>query len=219
MALGYFSAYFSYLEAIEPLDDAERGRLFTGLLLYASTGELPDLTGNERFIFPSMRAQIDRDVEKYIKKCERYTRNAAKRWNEENMPTDAMAYNGIQSHTIASKEKEKDKEKEKEKKKDKSDSVHKTRSPRFVPPTIEEVEAYVAERNSPVIPQVFIDFYQQKNWMVGRTKMVDWKAACRNAETWERWNKHTAKDLSYMDAWANGSSVSVDYVDEEDAPF
>ena len=60
---------------------------------------------------------------------------------------------------------------------------------RFVPPTLEEVTAYVAERNSKVIPQVFIDFYSSKDWMVGKNKMKDWKAACRNAEGWDRWDK------------------------------
>jgi hypothetical protein len=28
--------------------------------------------------------------------------------------------------------------------------------------------------------QAFVDFYQAKNWMVGKTKMKDWKAAVRN---------------------------------------
>lgn len=59
---------------------------------------------------------------------------------------------------------------------------------RFIPPSLEEVTAYVVERNSPVVPQVFIDYYQSKGWMVGRNKMKDWRAACRNAEKWDRWN-------------------------------
>ena len=61
--------------------------------------------------------------------------------------------------------------------------------PRFVPPTLEEVTAYVRERGSMVDPQQFIDFYAAKGWMVGRNKMKDWKAACRNAEKWERWQQ------------------------------
>lgn len=62
-------------------------------------------------------------------------------------------------------------------------------SPRFVPPTLEEVTAYVQERGSKVDPQGFIDFYTSKGWLVGKTPMKDWKAACRNAEHWERWNQ------------------------------
>lgn len=57
----YIRLFVDYLEAIEPLGDAERGRLFTSLLQYARTGEAPQLGGNERFLFPMMRAQIDRD--------------------------------------------------------------------------------------------------------------------------------------------------------------
>lgn len=57
----YIRLFLDYLDAIEPLGDAERGRLFTALLQYARTGEAPQLGGNERFLFPMMRAQVDRD--------------------------------------------------------------------------------------------------------------------------------------------------------------
>ncbi len=57
----YLKLFLDYLDAIEPLGDAERGRLFTALMQYARTGEAPQLSGNERFLFPMMRAQIDRD--------------------------------------------------------------------------------------------------------------------------------------------------------------
>ena len=63
---------------------------------------------------------------------------------------------------------------------------------RFVPPTLEEVSAYVRERGSKVDPQGFIDFYASKGWLVGKAPMKDWKAACRNAEKWERWDKRPA---------------------------
>ena len=70
--------------------------------------------------------------------------------------------------------------------------VTRARSPRFTPPTLAEVQSYVAERHSPVDPQAFIDFYEAKGWMVGKTPMKDWKAACRNAERWDRWAKSDA---------------------------
>lgn len=63
------------------------------------------------------------------------------------------------------------------------------RRSRFVPPTVEQVAEYVRSRGSSVDPQGFIDFYEAKGWMVGRTPMKDWKAACRNTESWERWKK------------------------------
>lgn len=55
--------------------------------------------------------------------------------------------------------------------------------PRFIPPTLEQVSEYCLERNNDIDPQRFIDFYASKGWMVGKTKMVDWKACVR---TWEK---------------------------------
>ena len=65
MAREYFCAYHSLLQSIEPLSDAERGRLFTACLEYSKTGVAPELCGNERFIFPTIKEQIDRDTVAY----------------------------------------------------------------------------------------------------------------------------------------------------------
>ena len=53
----------------------------------------------------------------------------------------------------------------------------------FSPPTVEEVREYCTERGNNVDPEVFVDFYESKGWMIGKSKMKDWKAAVR---TWER---------------------------------
>ena len=62
MNVTYIKVFVDWLDSIEPLGDAERGRLFTSLLEYARTGAVPQLNGNERFIFPMMRAQVARDI-------------------------------------------------------------------------------------------------------------------------------------------------------------
>lgn len=72
------------------------------------------------------------------------------------------------------------------------------RRKRFVPPTLDEVTAYVRERGSKVDPQGFIDFYAAKGWLVGKSPMKDWKAACRNAESWERWSKPQPTDRNRL---------------------
>lgn len=51
------------------------------------------------------------------------------------------------------------------------------------PPTLEEVAAYCKERGTSIDPQKWFDHYTSNGWMVGRTKMKDWKAAVR---TWEK---------------------------------
>lgn len=83
-----------------------------------------------------------------------------------------------------------------------ADKPHK--QPSFIPPTVEEVAAYVQERGSRVDPQGFIDFYESKGWMVGRSKMKDWRAACRRAEKWDCWGKERDRvksDADYFEGW------------------
>lgn len=54
---------------------------------------------------------------------------------------------------------------------------------RLEPPDVETVRAYCRERGNKVNPELFVDFYTGKGWMVGKNKMKDWKAAVR---TWEK---------------------------------
>ena len=56
---------------------------------------------------------------------------------------------------------------------------------RFIPPTIEEVEAYCKERNNNVDAIKFVNYYEANGWKVGKNKMKNWKASVR---TWERNN-------------------------------
>lgn len=70
------------------------------------------------------------------------------------------------------KEKEIIKEREKEK-----------TARRFVPPTIEEVKARIVEMGYTFDAEAFIAFYQSNGWMVGKSKMKDWRAAM---VTWQK---------------------------------
>ena len=66
---------------------------------------------------------------------------------------------------------------------DKSESTKSTKRKRFVPPTLEEVQAYCNERNNGIDAQHFIDYYTSNGWKVGKNAMKDWRATVR---TWER---------------------------------
>lgn len=54
---------------------------------------------------------------------------------------------------------------------------------RFKKPTLDEVKNYCILRNNNIDAEAFIDFYESKNWQIGKNKMKDWKACVR---TWER---------------------------------
>ena len=69
---------------------------------------------------------------------------------------------------------------------------HKGRSPtaRFKPPTVSEASDYFSERGAdPSEAERFVDFYESKGWVVGKSKMKCWKSAVRN---WIRSNKQTS---------------------------
>lgn len=55
---------------------------------------------------------------------------------------------------------------------------------RFLPPSVDDVKGYAAEKALADHAQDFCDFYGSKGWMVGQNKMKDWKLAysrwCRN---------------------------------------
>lgn len=65
------------------------------------------------------------------------------------------------------------------------DSVQK-KTKVFVKPTIEEIKQFCTENNKNVDAESFYNFYESKNWMIGKNKMQKWKAAVC---TWDRKNK------------------------------
>ena len=63
----------------------------------------------------------------------------------------------------------------------------------FKKPKLDEVKDYCILRNNNIDPEAFIDFYESKNFMIGKNKMKDWKAAVR---TWERREKDKPQTMS-----------------------
>lgn len=59
----YLKLYTDFVDVLEPLDDEETGRLFRAMLRYAADGEIPELIGNEKFLWPVAKQGIDRTAE------------------------------------------------------------------------------------------------------------------------------------------------------------
>ena len=119
-------------------------------------------------------------------------KNGAYTFNDDGIP-DGIPNNGIPSigkDSIGKVSIDKDSI-DNIKRKDESKDSSKRESQRFVPPTVEEVRAYCLERNNNIDPEAFVDFYESKGWLVGKTKMKDWKAAVR---TWEKREKKENTD-------------------------
>ena len=199
-----FVLYHDIRTPLELMTDEQRGKLFIALLNYSEYGELPDFDGALLMAFAFIRTSLDRDAEAWAEKQTKRAEagrnggrakaaNASKASNASdakqnkanlavpvNVPVNVPAPVPVNLSTTTSG--------------GRGTADKPPRAARFTPPTLAEVQAYVSERQSPVDPQGFLDFYAAKGWMVGKTPMRDWKAACRNAESWERWAKQPDKN-------------------------
>lgn len=60
------------------------------------------------------------------------------------------------------------------------------------PPTLELVVKYCSERKNSVDPETFWNFYNSKDWKVGKERMKDWHSA---VHTWEQRDKKRQTEL------------------------
>ena len=203
-----FTWYRSYYDALKELPAEEFRDIVLAVCAYALDGEEPELSGVARAILTLIRPtlEVGRSKAENRSRAEQtsisaeqtgnspeQTKNKPEQTQNKRKQTGNKPEQTRNKPEQTRKEKEKEKEREKESENDSYCSPPPPSGPkRFVPPTLAEVQSYVAQRQSPVDPQGFIDFYASKGWMVGKTPMKDWKAACRNAETWERWSRTEA---------------------------
>ena len=61
----HLKVYFDFEAKAGEYSDEEKGRLLLAMLRYAKDGTEGTLTGNERFVFPVFKAQIDEDIKAY----------------------------------------------------------------------------------------------------------------------------------------------------------
>ena len=102
----YLKVFSDFASSLEPLGDAECGRLFKAMLEYARTGQEPDFRGNERFIWPTAKQSIDRDSETYRRKVDAALKATEKRYR-------TQMYDNVQKETSTcdnAQDKDKDKD-------------------------------------------------------------------------------------------------------------
>ena len=177
-----FTLYHNDLRCLAGLSQEQKGNFLDMLWRYSETGTEPETEPLMYALFRIFADKIDRDGEKYKRRCEKNKENVLKRWNEK---TDTNLYDGIRSYTTVSEmiptlpaetEKETVIGNETEKKSG--------RYKKFKEPTVEEISAYCAERANGIDPERFLAHYQMTGWRTATgAEIRDWKAAVR---TWER---------------------------------
>ena len=88
-----------------------------------------------------------------------------------------------------------------------------TREAQFVKPTVMEMAAYCRSRNNGLDAVTIWDFYESKGWVIGKSKMKDWRAAVR---TWERRRKDEP-DSSANSRYFNGRPKLSNHVNISEA--
>ena len=183
----HLKVYFSFEEDTHELTDDEKGRLLLAMLRYAETGIGSNLTGNERFLWPVFRAQIDRDIDVYETKVSNGSRGGRPKTEAKNTKPEETENNLTKPEETEDNLNRKIEDKDKDIKRERLLTESKEKKSRFVPPTVEEVAAYCRERGNNIDAETFVNFYQSKGWLIGKSPVKDWKACVR---TWER-NRNT----------------------------
>lgn len=183
------------------LDDHQAATLIRALFAYVQNGEqLVTEDGMLAMAFSFMAQQIDRDSEKWTKRCKRNAESARKRWeakqaNEsEPMQTDANASERIQTDandadtdtdndndTVTDTDNESDTDMQASARTASHDPDADAES--SASPTVEEVAAYCRKRGNGIDAKRFVEYYAAVGWMQGQTPIRDWRALVRKWET------------------------------------
>lgn len=187
-----FILYCDIGQHLELLSNEDAGLLFKGIVHYADTGDPPKLPPMATMAFSFIRAQIDRDQEKWNNTREK--RRAAgksggiKSGESRQRDTEANEANASSF---------------KQSQADEADNANATvpvngnvpvnvikieskadkpPRPRFTPPSENDAIAYFCEQGSSAAEaKSFLDYYAAIGWKVGgRATMKNWQAAARN---------------------------------------
>lgn len=130
----------------------------------------------QRNDFEAMPEWMQRNVAECEELSQVRKEAAAKRWEKRSANVVQSDVNAMQIDANAMQidaNRCREEENREEKKEEKRRGV-------FTPPTIEEVSDYINAQSYPVDANKWHDHYTAKGWLVGKTKMKDWKAAVRS---------------------------------------
>ena len=92
-----FVVYGDIEESLNELTDEQVAKLFRGMVSYFNTGKEPKFSGLMKMVFIPIRQQMDRDTDKYEKKCEKNRESIQKYWDK--VKADTNEYERIRTNT------------------------------------------------------------------------------------------------------------------------
>lgn len=149
------------LESIVRLSDEDAGSLVKAL----ATGDTENLSEIAAIIFPLIKGQVERMADLREKRSAAGRIGGSKR-EAKRSKTEANAKQNEAPVPVPVPEP--------------VPNLNQNKGGRFTPPTTDEVRAYAQEKGLRINADRFVDFYSSKGWMVGKSKMKDWRAAVRS---------------------------------------
>lgn len=147
-----------------------------------------------------LKREVDEQKEKHDKQAEANRKNIEKRWaSRDDKPLPEQPEQQEQPQGLMERPTEIP-----------QDRIPRRPSPtghRFQKPTIEEIQAYIAEKGYNVDGERWLAYYESNGWKVGKNPMKDWKAAIR---TWAASDRKTQQKPAQRPV-----NVFADYVDDE----
>ena len=227
-----FVFYETFESVIEELPEEMQLKFYRYITQYGLHGIEPEVTGIEKAIWTQIQFAIDQAQNRRKRAIENGNKGGRPNKIEtknnpnetqnnqtitENNPditennrniTQAKPNNNLNVNVNVNAN-DNDNVNDKVKSKGTSCEVPSSKSSRFIPPTLAEVEAYCFTRNNSVNAQQFIDFYSSKNWYVGKNKMTDWRASVR---LWESRSKTSPTSRGHPSGMAVDDSLKPNQI-------
>ncbi len=164
--------YRSFYEAMEDLNDSDQLTIYRTISIYALEGKEPEISGFPKAIFSLIKPILEANRKRWENGNKGGRPKNQKGTEEEpNENQELTKTKATETKPKANKDKELDKDKNKDDK-------------LFVPPTLDEVTAYIKENNLNVTPGTFFECYSGSQWIDKNGKTVkNWKL---KAQTWSK---------------------------------
>lgn len=181
---------------IDDLEPEEKTELLIALSAYYQGEAIPPISRITNMVFKRIAIDNTRFDPEHRQRLSEIRAEAGRKGGSKTKQTEAKEANGSKKSKIAQDKIREDKNRE-DIEESREEESRDARSSRFVPPTVDDVKDYAWENGYEIDAQRFVDFYASKGWMVGRSKMKDWKAAVRN---WAARDKKEALPFEDLDA-------------------
>jgi hypothetical protein len=185
-----FILYDNYDEQLAALTDQQVAILFRAIYDYRHNRKLPEMDGAVKMAFSFIRAQIDRDQERYEDICEKRRAAGALggapkgNQNAGKQAKQANATKCKQNKQMQAKQADNDNDDDNDIKEKEDNKLSKKKG--FAPPTLEDVQAYAAQRGREDLAAAFYDYFTAGDWKDSNGAPVkNWK---QKFITWETHN-------------------------------